>query len=52
VLWAALYLRHFGTDFWGEDAGPHPYDVRSFTTTRTRHTLSTTLQVDALNKKL
>lgn len=26
VIWAALYLRHFGTDFWGEDAGPHPYD--------------------------
>jgi len=24
-VWATLFLRHFGTDFWGEQARPHPY---------------------------
>jgi hypothetical protein len=27
VVWATLFLRRFGTDFWGEDAAPHPYHV-------------------------
>jgi hypothetical protein len=27
VVWATLFLRRFGSDFWGEQAGPHPYHV-------------------------
>jgi hypothetical protein len=27
VVWATLFLRRFGTDFWGEDAAPHPYHL-------------------------
>jgi hypothetical protein len=37
VVWATLFLRRFGDDFWGEhDAtvGPHPYDHR---VSRPRH---------------
>jgi hypothetical protein len=27
VVWATLFLRRFGSDFWGEHVGPHPYHV-------------------------
>lgn len=30
AVWCVLFLRHFGSDYWGEAAGPHPYHV-SFT---------------------
>ncbi|ELR13143.1 uncharacterized protein ACA1_349340 [Acanthamoeba castellanii str. Neff] len=25
AVWATLFLRRFGSDFWGEHVGPHPY---------------------------
>lgn len=28
VVWATLFLRRFGSDFWGEHVEPHPYSVR------------------------
>jgi hypothetical protein len=36
VVWCTLFLRRFGSDFWGEEAtpGPHPYTVRTY---RPRH---------------
>jgi hypothetical protein len=27
MVWATLFLRRFGSDFWGEQTGPHPYTV-------------------------
>jgi hypothetical protein len=28
VVWCTLFLRRFGSDFWGEATpGPHPYTV-------------------------
>jgi hypothetical protein len=31
VVWCTLFLRRFGSDFWGEATpGPHPYTVRAY----------------------